>query len=90
VTGFETNSITDEYDGQTMAERTDADEAILDELRQGARTQAYLVDETGYSRQYIRQRLQIMEAREWVENIHEKTALWELRQDPDEDEGDEE
>lgn len=73
-----------------MAERTDADEAILDELRQGARTQAYLVDETGYSRQYIRQRLQIMEAREWVENIHEKTALWELRQDPDEDEGDEE
>jgi len=73
-----------------MADRTDADEAILDELRQGARTQAYLVDETGYSRQYIRQRLQIMEARDWVENLHEKTALWELRNDPDEeDEGDE-
>jgi hypothetical protein len=60
-----------------MPDRTDADEQILDLLREGARTQAYLVDETG--------RLQLMEARGWVENLHRQSALWELKADPDED-----
>ncbi len=67
-----------------MVDRTDADEQILRLLREGARTQSYIVDETGFSRTHIRNRLQLMEARGWVENIHEKSALWELRNDPDE------
>lgn len=67
-----------------MVDRTDADEQILRFLREGARTQSYIVDETGFSRTHIRNRLQLMEARGWVENIHEKSALWELRNDPDE------
>ncbi len=73
-----------------MADRTDADEQILDLLREGARTQAYLVDETGFSRTHVRNRLQLMEARGWVENLHRQSALWELRTDPDEVDGEEE
>ena len=65
-----------------MADLTDADKAILAELRAGARTQSYIVDETGLSRTHVRNRLQLMEARGWVRNIHPKTALWELVTDP--------
>jgi DNA-binding IclR family transcriptional regulator len=72
-----------------MPDRTDADDQILALLREGARTQAYLVDETGFSRTHVRNRLQLMEARGWVENLHEQSALWELRTDPDEADGDE-
>jgi DNA-binding IclR family transcriptional regulator len=68
-----------------MDDRTPADEDILEILREGARTQSYIVDETGLSRTHVRNRLQLMEAYGWVENLHEKTALWELRNDPDED-----
>ena len=68
-----------------MAGRTDADEKILDVLREGARTQAYIAEQTDISRTHIRNRLQIMEAHGWVQNLHEQTALWELIDDPDED-----
>lgn len=71
-----------------MADRTNADEQILEELREGARTQAYIVEQTGLSRTHVRNRLQLMEARGWAENLHEQTALWELQSDPGE--GDEE
>lgn len=68
-----------------MADPTRADRAILAVLREGARTQGYIVDHTDFSRTHVRNRLQIMEARGWVRNLHEATALWELRDDaPDE------
>lgn len=73
-----------------MADRTPADEEILDELREGARTQAYIVEQTGLSRTHVRNRLQLMEARGWARNLHEQTALWELVDDPAEGEDGEE
>jgi len=71
-----------------MANRTNADEKILEVLREGARTQAYIAEQTDISRTHIRNRLQIMEAHGWVQNLHEQTALWELVDDPNgDDEG---
>lgn len=63
-----------------------ADRAIIDVLREGARTQAYIVDETGYSRQHVYNRLQVLQAGGIVERIHDRSALYELANDPqDED-----
>lgn len=59
---------------------------ILRELHRGARTQGFLVDETGYSRTYVNERLKIMQARGWLQNVHSPTSLWELTDDaPPED-----
>lgn len=66
-----------------MGKRTDADEAILKQLREGRCTLGYIAESTEYSATHVRNRLQVMEARGWIENIHESTSLWELVDDPD-------
>lgn len=63
-------------------ELTALDEAILDELTQGARTQGFLVDELGKPRYKVHERLKLLVAAGHIDNIHENTALYELRDDP--------
>ena len=63
-------------------ELTTLDEAILDELNEGARTQGFLVDATGEPRYKVHERLKLLVAAGHIENIHENTALYELRTDP--------
>jgi DNA-binding Lrp family transcriptional regulator len=65
-----------------MVTLTEVDKEIIALLRDGRATQSYIVDETGRSRQYIHNRLGILAAAEIVENIHPKTALYELIDDP--------
>lgn len=64
------------------ADLSDADRAILDELQEGARTKGYLVDKTGYHRNTIRHRLEVLEAGDVIGCIHKSTALYELASDP--------
>ncbi|MFC7044164.1 helix-turn-helix transcriptional regulator [Halobacteriaceae archaeon GCM10025711] len=59
-----------------------ADEAILDVLRQGRATKGHLVDETGYSRNTVYNRLEVLEAAGHVETVHEGTRLFEFVDDP--------
>lgn len=66
---------------------TDLDRELLAELREGARTQGYLVDMTGKPRFKVHTRLQLLAAAGYIENIHETTALYEFRREPDEEEG---
>ena len=61
---------------------TSVDKEILVLLREGRATQSYIVDETGRSRQYVHNRLGILTAAGFLENIHTKTALYELVGDP--------
>ena len=61
---------------------TNVDKEILDLLREGRATQSYIVDEIGRSRQYVHNRLGILTAAGYLENIHPKTALYELVGDP--------
>lgn len=46
-----------------------ADERILRALRDGVRNPSWLADELDYSRQYVHQRLQLLVAAEYVENL---------------------
>lgn len=69
-----------------MVRLKEVDHNIINQLREGDRTQSFLVDETGYSRQYIHQRLEVLEAAGYIENIHAKSALYHLIKDPEEDE----
>jgi len=59
-----------------------ADEDILDELREGRATKGALVDWTGYSRNTIYNRLNVLEAAGHVVVVHEGTRLFELESDP--------
>jgi uncharacterized membrane protein len=59
-----------------------ADEAILDELRDGRATKGALVDWTGFSRNTVYNRLEVLEAAGHVNCIHEGTRLFELVDDP--------
>ena len=59
-----------------------ADEAILDELSDGRATKGSLVDWTGYSRNTVYNRLEVLEAAGHVECVHEGTRLFELVSDP--------
>ena len=61
---------------------TQVDEAILDELQAGRATKGALVDWTGYSRNSIYNRLEVLEAAEHVRCIHDGTRLFELVDDP--------
>lgn len=61
---------------------TDADHAILDHLVAGRCTVGYLSDEIEYSRQHIHNRLNVLQAAEYVRKIHEPTGLYELQSDP--------
>ncbi|WP_227380876.1 MarR family transcriptional regulator [Haladaptatus halobius] len=65
-----------------MVRLKDVDKQLLDLFHEGDRTQSYLVDETGYTRQYIHQRLEVLEAAGYIENIHAKSALYHLITDP--------
>jgi len=59
-----------------------ADEAILDELSDGRATKGALVDWTGYSRNTVYNRLEVLEAAGHVECVHDGTRLFELVSDP--------
>jgi DNA-binding IclR family transcriptional regulator len=61
---------------------SDADTAILELLTKGRATKGYLVDETGYHRNTVGHRLEVLEAAGYINCIHESTALYELIQDP--------
>lgn len=65
---------------------TDLDRALLEELREGARTQGYLVDAIGEPRFKVHRRLQLLDAAGYIENIHPPTALYEFRRDPEDTE----
>ena len=62
-----------------------ADEAILDVLQKGRATKGMLVDESGYSRNTIYNRLEVLEAAGHVRVVHESTRLFELVSDPRDD-----
>ncbi|AFO58958.1 hypothetical protein [Natrinema sp. J7-2] len=61
---------------------TDVDTAILDELRGGRATKGALVDWTGYSRNSVYNRLEVLEAAGHISCVHDGTRLFELRDDP--------
>ena len=61
---------------------TAVDQTILDILHEGARTQSYIVDTSGNSKNWVNTRLQLLEANDHVEKIHEASAEYELRDDP--------
>ncbi|TYL37296.1 hypothetical protein CV102_18190 [Natronococcus pandeyae] len=67
-----------------------ADEKILDELQEGRATKGALVDWTGFSRNTIYNRLEVLEAAGHVTCIHDGTRLFELVSDPRADEAREE
>ena len=50
-------------------ELNDADEQILTELTDGRNLPQNLADEIGYTRQYIQNRLQMLKAADYVENL---------------------
>lgn len=64
------------------AELTETDKAILDELRGGRATKGALVEWTGYSRNSIYNRLEVLEAAGHVQCVHEGTRLFELVSHP--------
>ncbi len=72
----------------TMPPRlTTVDHEILTVLRlECARTQGYLVNRTGRSRQQIHTRLQILAGSQILRAVHYPTALYEMSQDPRENE----
>ncbi len=55
----------------------DADEAIIEELREGRATSAYLSTQIDWSREYITQRLRRLEEHEIVINL-QNTGLYEI------------
>jgi len=59
-----------------------ADKRILTTLQGGVRNPIWLAEELDYSRQYIHQRLQLLVAAEYVENLGH--GLYELNELPDE------
>lgn len=72
---------------------TETDRAILNELRKGRdseqpwgiATKGRLIDETGYSRNTVYNRLEVLEAAGCVELIHDGTREWQFVSDPRED-----
>jgi len=58
-----------------------ADERILGELESGVRNPSWLADQLDYSRQYVHQRLQLLVAAEYVENLDH--GLYELVEKPE-------
>jgi uncharacterized membrane protein len=76
--------------GRTQAKHTVMDEdelrpadgSILDVLQNGRATKGMLVDETGYSRNTVYNRLEVLNAAGHVTVVHEPTRLFELVEDP--------
>lgn len=58
------------------------DQAILDKLKEGRATKGALTDWTGFSRNSVYNRLEVLEAGELVECVHEGTRLFEMIKDP--------
>lgn len=58
-----------------------ADKRILQELEAGVRNPSWLAEELDYSRQYVYQRLQLLVAAEYVNNLGH--GLYELEELPD-------
>ena len=63
---------------KAMPRLTDVDEAILAELAEGARTQGYLIDNTEHTRGQIQRRLDALVMGEYIDKIHDGTALYEI------------
>lgn len=69
---------------------TRTDRAILDVLKRGRgedepwgmATKGYLVDETGFSRNSIYNRLEVLEQAECVREVHDPTRLFAFVDDP--------
>jgi len=61
---------------------TETDKAILDELKKGRATKGALVDWTGFSRNSVYNRLEVLEAAGFVECVHEGTRLFKIASDP--------
>lgn len=59
-----------------------ADKRILRELEAGVRNPSWVAEELDYSRQYVHQRLQLLVAAEFVNNLGH--GLYELEELPDE------
>ena len=59
-----------------------ADRAILDVLADGRATKGLIIDESGYSRNTVYQRLEVLDAAGHVRCVHEATRLFELVDDP--------
>lgn len=68
---------------------TRVDRAILDKLREGRATKGALTDWTGFSRNSLYNRLEILEAKGLITCDHEGTRLFSLRHDPREGGSDE-
>lgn len=66
-----------------------ADEEILDAFESGRATKGALIDWTGYSRNTVYNRLEVLEAGGLIECVHEGTRLFELIEDPREQDDDE-
>lgn len=62
------------------------EEEILEELRHGDRTKGFLTDRTGRHRNTIYHSLQRLEAAGYVDCIHERTALYTLKIDNEDNE----
>ena len=58
------------------------DQAILDVLKEGRATKGALTDWTGFSRNSVYNRLEVLEAGDLVACVHEGTRLFELVDDP--------
>lgn len=58
------------------------DHIILDFLRNGGRTQAYMVASTPYSRQKFREQFKVLTTLNLITNLHENTGLYVLLNDP--------
>jgi hypothetical protein len=76
-----------ESDKDSPFELEEIDHVILDFLQEGARTQAYMVDESDqqFQRHHFRERFKILVALGYIEKIHDQTALYQLVHDPRED-----
>ena len=62
-----------------------ADKQILDQLKEGRATKGALVDWTEFSRNTIYNRLEVLEAAGYIICVHDGTRLFELVNDPRED-----
>lgn len=67
-------------------ELNDADEQILDQLHDGRNLPQNLAELLGYSRQYVQNRLQMLKAADYVDNLG--GGLYELTNDPRDDTAD--
>ncbi|EMA51727.1 hypothetical protein C450_12163 [Halococcus salifodinae DSM 8989] len=63
-----------------MAELNRIDRAILQMLAEGRATQGYLIDATPHTRSQIQRRLEALHMGEYIEKIHDGTALYEITQ----------